>query len=147
MSRRERLKCITDFEENNQYSLETLSLFNIEYVMQLIKSDNENAYVITDEDGNIINSNDKWCKICDYNYDDLFDKNANILSGEQTNKTKIKKFMEELKTNGNSVMEIINYTQNRKSMDCIVMAYQLHQLNQIFYLSKKKYFLCQFILK
>ena len=147
MTRRPRLECFTDFEYLNNYSLKTLSMLNIDSIINYIKSDYSKAYLISDIYGNILNVNNKWCTMCSYNYDELIGKNCNILNGEETDKNIIKKFNEELKNNGKSKMNIINYNSNNEKINCTIKAIELNNLNELLLLSNNRYFISEFILK
>ena len=67
--------------------------------------------------------------MCGYNINDLIGKNCNILSGEETDKNIIKKFNEELKNNGKSKMNIINYNGNNEKINCTIKTLELNNLN------------------
>ena len=144
MVRRPRLECVTDFEYLTNYSLKTLSILNIDSIINYIKSDYSKAYLITDIHGNILNANNKWCTMCGYNINDLIGKNCNILSGEETDKNIIKKFNEELKNNGKSKMNIINYNGNNEKINCTIKALELNNLNELLLLSNNRYFISEF---
>lgn len=147
MGRRPRLECVTDFEYLTNYSLKNLSMLNIDSIINYIKSDYSKAYLITDIEGNILNVNNKWCTMCCYNYNELVGKNCNILNGEETDKNIIKKFNEELKNNGKSKMNIINYNGNNEKINCTIKAIELNNLNELLLLSNNRYFISEFILK
>lgn len=147
MIRRPRLECVTDFEYLTNYSLKTLSILNIDSIINYIKSDINKAYLITDIYGNILNVNNKWCAMCGYNINELIGKNCNILSGEETDKNIIKKFNEELKNNGKSKMNIINYNSNNEKINCNINALELNNLNELLLLSNNRYFISEFIIK
>ena len=147
MIRRPRLECFTDFEYLTNYSLKTLSILNIDSIITYIKNDYSKAYLITDIYGNILNVNNKWCTICGYNYDELIGKNCNIISGKETDKNIIKKFNEELKNNGKSKMNIINYNSNNEKINCTIKAIEINNLNELLLLSNNRYFISEFILK
>ena len=42
---------------NDNYTMNDLITLHMEYLIEVIKNNNENAYFITDEDGNFINVN------------------------------------------------------------------------------------------
>lgn len=152
MSVRQRLECFTndDYLNNyllNNYSLKILSSLDINSIINYININHNKAYLISDIYGNILNANNKWCTIYGYNYDELIGKNCNILNGDETDKNIIKKFNEELKNNGKSVMNIINYNVNNEKINCIIKAIQLNNLNELLLLSNNRYFISEFILK
>ena len=147
MSRSPRLECVTNFEYFNNYSLKSLSMLNIDSIINYIKSDFNKAYLITDINGNILNANNKWCAMYNYNYDELIGKNCNILNGEETDKNIIKKFNEELKNNGKSKMNIINYNSNNEKINFTIKAFELNNLNELLLLSSNRYFISEFIIK
>ena len=82
-----------------------------------------------------------------YNYDELIGKNCNILNGEETDKNIIKKFNEELKNNGKSKMNIINYNSNNEKINFTIKAFELNNLNELLLLSSNRYFISEFIIK
>ena len=122
-------------------------MLNIDSIINYIKSDFNKAYLITDINGNILNDNNKWCAMYNYNYDELIGKNCNILNGEETDKNIIKKFNEELKNNGKSKMNIINYNSNNEKINFTIKAFELNNLNELLLLSSNRYFISEFIIK
>ena len=144
MSRRPRLECFTDFEYLTNYSLQTLSMLNIDSIINYIKNDINKAYLITDINGNILNANNKWCVMYNYNYNELIGKKCNILSGEETDKNILKKFNKELENNGKSKMNIINYNSNNEKINVTIKALELNNLNELLLLSNNKYFISEF---
>lgn len=127
--RRKREQCISNIEKNEGSGLNLffneLFQYDIKKINEILLMNKNKPMFIANKNGTIEFVNDKWCYLCEYNKNEVINKQFSILHGPNTDKGVIKEFMDNLNENNESSMNVINYTKTGKEIYLYVEAKRL----------------------
>lgn len=125
MRRRNREKCMTGFSEDSSVAnhshvnefFSELFWYDPSRLQDLLGMQTRNdATFVSALDGQIYYANDAWCRLCKFSKDDIVGMNFRDLQGPKTDKKITRRFVNELESKGESVMDVVNYTKDGKEL-------------------------------
>ena len=115
-----------DYDITKKFFFDELFAYDFIKVKELLNIHENRACFVTNNFGHIYFVNKKWCQLCEYDKEDVIGHNLNILQGTKTDKKKVYDFLERLKKQDKTNMEIINYSKSKKELNLYVEAHKLN---------------------